>query len=739
MSEIRPNFSNSCSLEELIGGHFNARSALASGDYEGALIKADAENDAATFAAALIMCGAVHRGFEQLCNLEKLDDDIKMYQAYAYWCMDQPQEALDLLSEITLSEYSLQVECLHNYIERKNLNILFLCNRNTTPETLEASLGNISLQVVVVDETSWTKDIRECIPDCFGPDLLISYNVVDKELPRGVFNLEIPNTFRTGDTDFGLSSQFDSLKQADIIICNSVHEHRDLREMYCGRIASFPAFSLYRDTTNFNLQDNIKKWDIFLSGNSFIPHMSEKGRLAFRLAMLDDPDLKINIKNGYLDNQEYQKVIGQSKFVPMSVRWLGLLQTRALDAVRYGAMNLYPDDVPIKLMIKCADVAFHEYSEASFEDNIRNHIANYNQYRIDLENDQISVEEEFKNIFPPSPAKEIRLAKFSLFQHSLQNGIKNRIKSEQGIERKLPVAWRTTEGTAMKELSSWTDSAWQSALDLDDLVTATTAAFQVFCSQPTDNNIVTHVSEAFERSSLRFPQSLILAFNRACFSWMCGDRDTALREFLRASELCENGDFDPSRQNLLSHLVKDLQEFMPYQLYFDSVVSDLRKRDTGAKGSRNIILASVKTYLGLNDLQTGQIDTGITNLKTAIELCPAHFLAARLLTKALYANDTDPAEVAKWFYRAVNLHPLYLTELMPFGADIERKLGNDNKAIEIIKIWALFMIRVDWQEPESHLVPEQTWRELNANLQFLPKYIQTGLKRKFNLKEENNK
>ncbi|HIF60595.1 MAG TPA: hypothetical protein EYQ26_14060 [Rhodospirillales bacterium] len=73
------------------------------------------------------------------------------------------------------------------------------------------------------------------------------------------------------------------------------------------------------------------------------------------------------------------------------------------------------------------------------------------------------------------------------------------------------------------------------------------------------------------------------------------------------------------------------------------------------------------------------------------------------------------------------------------GADIERKLGNDNKAIEIIKIWALFMIRVDWQEPDSHLVPEQTWRELNANLQFLPKYIQTGLKRKFNLKEENNK
>ncbi|MDP6175491.1 MAG: hypothetical protein QGF09_15090, partial [Rhodospirillales bacterium] len=88
-------------------------------------------------------------------------------------------------------------------------------------------------------------------------------------------------------------------------------------------------------------------------------------------------------------------------------------------------------------------------------------------------------------------------------------------------------------------------------------------------------------------------------------------------------------------------------------------------------------------------------------------------------------------EIAKSFYLTINLYPLYLGELMPLGADAERRLGRDDKALEIIKMWALFMIRVNWLDPAKNRVPDQTWAELNAHLHELPLYVQAGLREKF--------
>ena len=61
MVQIKPDFSNSSDLKDLIQEHSSARTVLTSGDAECALIKAHGENEPELFAAALIMCGAVER------------------------------------------------------------------------------------------------------------------------------------------------------------------------------------------------------------------------------------------------------------------------------------------------------------------------------------------------------------------------------------------------------------------------------------------------------------------------------------------------------------------------------------------------------------------------------------------------------------------------------------------------------------------------------------------------------
>lgn len=187
---------------------------------------------------------------------------------------------------------------------------------------------------------------------------------------------------------------------------------------------------------------------------------------------------------------------------------------------------------------------------------------------------------------------------------------------------------------------------------------------------------------------------------------MRGNRTRALENFYLLKRSIQDGDLDVARENLLSHLISNV---MPYAVYYRSGIVDLQSgHDSGPK-TLSVILATTLVYLAPNMLQNENTTGGIENLQQAVTLCPGHFPAARLLTIALW--NVDPVESLDWVYRAIKFSPPYLSELLPFGVALERRAGNDLKAVEIVRNWALIVSRVKWSDQDHHGLSEETLKE----------------------------
>lgn len=694
-------------MDDILRAHGSARRAFAAGDFESALALSHAENDAELFACALVMCGSAERGLAALEETDASSDEALICRAYGHWLRNEWDLAATFLKRIKKGAWAEGAAKLKSKLSKRRFKVLLLMSSPAPLIEPPVKDETLEFHILEISNDFWTKQIEDLLPEGFEPDLVLSLQAYNMRLPKGIFDLAALKAFFVTDIDGELFDQYEDLSRADLLICSCLHEHNLLSRLYPAWVASLPG-QIYNpvDPTMIAFQPDAtpKDLDVMYSGNVFITHGSAKARFAYQMATANDQPLNIYIHDGHLDEQTYISLLSRARLVPTSSRFAGGIHSRTIDAICRGAVPLVADDRTARLLLGETAAIIGAYSEADPAKDLGELLIMSDHANANFEKDASRLKEEIAAIFPTSPLREIRLAKFALIQSIIMPSPEDKESPREPVERRLPRVWKFDPQDSDMPISHFVQLAGSSDCDQTDMVSLTGGFFDLYCSAPGDEFETKLARTAFNIAASRFPNSVALRFNRGRFLWMVGDYAAAVDEFQWIEESIQEGNMDIAREHLLFHAIRGLNEVMPYEIYHRAVINDLLAGQGQGVASRQVTLATAQLYLALDQLRNEKFDEGIRRLKTALELCPDHFPAARTMTKALWRHDDK--EALQWFYRAIDLYPPYLNELLPFGVELERRIGSDDKAFKIIENWALFITRVEWSDPDRHRIFE---------------------------------
>jgi tetratricopeptide (TPR) repeat protein len=705
--------------------HKTARQAFAAGDYECALVMSDDEGDAELFACSLVMCGSIERGLKALEDLGGTSDEALICRAYGHWVRKNPKHMTQLVPSIKSETWNTNASKLCSIMSGNLCNVLIL-----TAEPIQGSLPSpeemgINAKIVKVDNTAWTQRIEDFFEADFKPNLILSLGAFGEYLPSGLFDIDTITVFFTGDSDLALTAQYDDLCRAQIIICFSFHEGDILSHLYPGRVVVFPGHTPYRESTPFVSKSTSKDLDVSLTGTLFRPYMAGKAKFAYQLAINDDPSLNIHIYDGHLDSEEYASLLGRSRLSPTNVRFAGGFQQRTLDAIRSGTLALTFQDRAAKLLLESTSFMIKKYSEEDPAKIFDECLSESARFSADFDQNIDCIKAEVDSIFLAPPERDIRLMKFALVQSIFLAKPESNAVSHSTTNDQTASNNKETLNPIYMPVTQFVTFALNGNYTRQFHVAMTNKYCGSYFASPTGGDFLRLVQGALDIAISQFPNSIALRFNRGRFNWMWGEYEQALGDFNWLEKFIQEGDLDVAREALLSYRIHGLSGLMPYEFYYRSALVDLQSGNKDAPNSRLVILATTLVYLALELLKNNKLESGVEHLHKALRLCPDHFPAARLLTKALWSSGQ--ATSLHWFYRTIDMYPPYLSELLPFGVDCEQRAGNDDKAFEIVKNWALFMTRVDWSDQGNHGVSEDTLKSVRPYINRLEPDIRRKL------------
>ena len=583
--------------------------------------------------------------------------------AFGRWCLGDDRAAEDI------------APLAHG----RKTRLLLIAGTHTKRGIPDALPVQFDIQSLILARDQKAPSASEIIDTGAPPEAVILFDVYGPRVPEGIFDLGVPVIFWTYDFDFHLPGQYEDLARADIILCALVGEHYPLQRIYPGRVATYPAHDIYTDPARFSGTPGERKIDLVHTGTSFSPMMRGKAQFLFRQAITDDDALEIRLVQGFLDTADYRELMNNARTTAVVDRLAGGFPTRAMDAACAGAAILSPVGVGAHSFLRLAGVNIVETMQGAMagKDN--------------------KLEHNLHQIFPPSPEREIRFLKFCMFQFAILNeGI--RFTPHHSTPKKLIVS-RTEHSNTNR-----------TALNL----------IHAFTAKPLDDGIRVQLAKLIARVTETYATSVPLNFNLARYLWAIDDKVGAAKLFDRLCQTAAQGQFDPALDDIRIHLLPIGSELTPYEAYFASLARDLADGDAKAPGARRIIAASGHCYMGLDHLQNGRHEAGVSELDQALELFPDHFPAARLRARALHAADQPPDVVLDAVYGAVRLYGPYLTELLPIAVACHEKLDDDDGALSLVKSWCYFATRVRWLKPEEHPISDETWRMIEPYFPRLP-------------------
>ena len=738
-------------LDAIMLKHKSAQHAFAVGDFDTALVMSDVENNEELFACSLVMCGAIERGLETLEKMNAVTDEALICRAYGHWWTNNRDRATSFLTQLEYSNRQQRASTLRSIMEQRNFKILLISPPTKLGPKPHNKNQGVCIHSIEVDRNAWTRRIEEYLPPDFEPDLVISTNAYGCFLPVGFFNLKAIKAFYVEDFDIGIHNQYEDLSRADILICGSFHERDMLSSLYPGRVISFTGHLPSRDPIPFAQKCQPKEFDVALTGSLFRTHLTGKAHFSFQIATAADPSIEVYMHDGYLEVEKYVSMISKSHLVPTTVRFEGGFQTRTIEAIRCGTRALVSEDRIAKLLLDESSFLIKSYTKNNLIENLGQLLSASSAVIKTFNEKNELIRDELDNIFLKYPDEEIRLAKFIIIQSILLRPSESKICDTPTIQHRLPSNWSFYGNQGANDINYYLGLIGEPDINLDDVLTLINGLFQQYLKAEHWNeepgNIglnrnskkreptTTLIEIAFNAAIARFPTSLILRFNRGRFHWMLGHYARGLIDFEWLTRNFHRVEMNIKRGGVFSHLTRAFNSMMPYESYYRAVFEDLQSDHIFGPKTRLIILATTLVYIAVDLLQNENLDEGIQKLREALEVCPEHFPATRLLTKASWLLGR--ADALNWFYRTIDLYPAYLGELLPFGVDMERRAGNDTKAIELVRTWALFIIRVEGDIQIEKWINKDTVAAARPYIDRLSTKVQRMLIDKLAIRSEN--
>ena len=703
---LRPDYTRSVTLQDLLDSHASAEVALAAGAPYAALVKALECGNEPLAAAAKIMCGVLPKE----APLPAVKNTL--IQALVHWCHGDSRPLCSIEGVEPNWTY------LQALLAKSEINILILCGPLTQHGLPTDPIPGFRVESVVLKRDDAPFSLQGLLPAGFRPDAVFILDIYGARLPESLYDISAPIIFFNMDSDFQLPHQYQDLKRADLIICNSLHEHRQLAGIYPCPVLALTANALSFDPVELSLAANDKDLDLLHTGLSFTPIMREKAQFLFRLATIDDPKLKIRFHHGFMKNEEYLAAIRKAKCVPVfSARMTGGIQTRSMDTLcNGGALLLGGEDTAVELLGPLRDrVRAIGTNDIETAVTLMAEVGNGIKH---TPPGQSSTRQALERLFRPEGGSAARLLKFGLFEWA-----RNGYRRPQNFRR------RTTEVSSLNDCLTRARSGTNDTASYFTL--AHFRALEAVIERPLDASHRSRVEVIFDEANRHGRGSLVTLFNQGRFLWLIGDKNGAAAHFRTVVSSPESLDYEPTRDLLMLDLFDAATEMFPAQDYFMALAEDLTVGKIGAPAARNIIVATAHTYLGLKKLQTDDLRAGLIHVDQALELFADHFPAARLRFKARHANEAPYSEIVAAFDHAVRCYPPVLTELLPYAVSTELGANRRDEALALIKTWAYFITRCTWQDCKEPEIPEVTLKSVRAFYLDLPGHLQTALARRF--------
>ena len=661
----------------------SAADAFQAGNYPVALAMSR-DTDPELNAMATIMCGAVRPGLERLTSAGISSDEARQVKAYGDWCLGRENNLATEFSADAGEPIDVLVFTMPNgdkggaFMGADGFNVQ---NLQLTPDRF-----GVSLEALLTE-----------LPAGFFPRFAVGIDCYGPYLPAGLYEAEFPVAFWVGDHDFFLATRCGDLSRADVIIANSAGEHGELKRCYGTRVAAFPGHDTYAQDDVFSDPPVDPTVDILFTGRAFTPYMADKAQQLFRLACLDDPDLRIEIFDGYFDEDAFITKIRSAKSVPLFWRYGGGIQTRAIDVLRHGVPVLSPEAGLCQALLGSAATDYHLIGTEQPEIEAA-------EYLTDLAggagpSDQIR-REEFKDLFWPSPRREERFLKFCLYQTLSAGEERYGVAAASAVPVELR-GYEPDKGVGVyTAIMKRNMGAPESAAHFNF---AGAAGFYAAILAQNNQKLGELSLEFFAEGVGRFPLNAVLIFNYARALWTFGRRDDACRQFECLIEEGIPWDYDARADALLSHRVRVLSEMFPYGAYYRAAVD--APADAAAL---NMIIAGAHTYLAEAVGISGESGHALDHLEAATELNPVHFPAYRLKVLVLKdaADGTDDLLAA--FYSAVNLYPPLLFDLLSYGVDAELSRRQADEATDILRKFILAHHRLSLPDGSALAVAEES-------------------------------
>jgi tetratricopeptide (TPR) repeat protein len=656
---------------------------LASGNYAYAFHKA---SEGETKACARIMCGAIFGGMTELADCEELTEPAQLIQAYGYWCLGQPDKALDILTKLEGEKASKLAGFIDQGAE------VLIC---TSPgsEQME-SFENISLSYQIVEPEEFGDVILEKSPGRdLSRDLILSFGVYGANLPSNIFDLDCPTVFWVGDHDFFYATRQADFDRATLLVANSAGEHVELSEHYGARIAAFPGHESYGRNDEFMDVTVDKEFDIGYTGRAFVPYMRDKAQFLFSLATLDDPDLKIGIFDGYLAEDDFAVMMRQSKFVPLYWRYAGGIQTRAIDALRQGAFVFSPEPLTMGELLGGDAAGFVSVCSDAPSKLATENLADYDERLKSYTDQEEKFSRQFKDMFWPSPAREHRFIKFCLFQSILAEPQGKKAPPPGPLPAELRGYSPDQAIKVYTSISKFNMAAEDKSVAHYNF--AATAAFYAATVGSGSEKLAHHALEVYALGQEAFPGNMVLKFNHARALWTFGAKPEASLLFGELSRTSSALYFDP-KDAVLSHRMRPLADLFSYGDFLQAALKD-------PATARVMIQSAALTYLGVLAFETDQPNEARAFFDKATDLSEVNFPAYRWLTEVLAHISAEPVEILEAFYQAFTLYPPNLCQLLPFGVAAELASDHSEEAASLLNQWVLYHLRV--REPSGESLP----------------------------------
>ena len=563
---LRPTITHRFSVSEVISSYPDAEAAFSDGNYVVAATLAP--SGSALQGASQIMAGAFPEGLATLDALPEIPARFQIYRAFAQWALGDHEGALLTLTP-RLTE--APAAAFATLLGSAQLDVLLFADPFQRSVEAFRKVPHFRVHTVGFDSGCDIRirpddDLTATVTAALGktPDLAITLTCY-ASYHRDYGRLPCPKIGFMTDHDYFLYNR-DAFAANDLLLVNGPVEHFEVRRLYPRPCHTYYTLDLdYQIPHGKGTPAREKRFDIGLSGSSFVPYMREKAQFALSLMDLPD-DLRVRIVQGFLPGDAYAKFIGESRLMPVAVRFSDVLNTRAIESIQQGcaafhpAGNLWP--ALLGLESHC-----HGYRYEALEDDTRLALAaTPDDKPIDLA--------AIDAILPPSPEREARFLKYFAFLGCLQ--------STGGGTKPLPAPASGATGILLELQKRTGETAtafyeqqiayFSRGTTAHDALKGLNAGIYL-CRQLPFPDLVARVADLGEEAVQRFPTHLALRFNLARFLYHHNQMDRAEQQFMAILEAGEEHVLAPETDDILNYHYHI--EYFPFMTYQDQALLKL--------------------------------------------------------------------------------------------------------------------------------------------------------------------